>query len=80
MSLENDKTLATMVAREIDRHARLSVLRFAAGLVCATALITAQPFLNNLAVLGAIVGMPVFATVWLGWMLREMKSQSRTGD
>ncbi|MDP2368146.1 hypothetical protein [Rhodoferax sp.] len=28
MSLENDKTLATMVAREIDRHARLAVLRF----------------------------------------------------
>lgn len=50
-----------------------------AGLVCAAALITAQPFLNNLALLGAIVGMPVFATVWLSWMLHEVKLQSRTG-
>lgn len=60
---------------------RLGALyQIAAGLVCAAALITAQPFLNNLALLSAIAGMPVFATVWLGWMLHEMKSQPRTGD
>lgn|GEM_PF-2391464 len=60
---------------------RLGALyQIAAGLVCAAALITAQPFLNNLALLGAIVGMPVFATAWLCWMLHEMKSQPSTGD
>lgn len=57
-----------------------ALYQIAAGLVCAAALLTAQPFLNNLALLGAIVGMPVFATVWLCWMLHEMKSQPRTGD
>ena len=57
-----------------------ALYQIAAGLVCAAALITAQAFLTNLALIGAIVGMPVFATVWLGWMLREMKSQSRTGE
>lgn len=57
-----------------------ALYQIAAGLVCATALITAQPFLSNLALLGDIAGMPVFATVWLGWMQREMNLQSRTGD
>lgn len=60
---------------------RLGALyQIAAGLVCAAALITAQTFLTNLALIGAIVGMPVFAMIWLGWMLYEMKSQSHTGE
>ncbi len=55
---------------------RLGALyQIAAGLVSAAAFLTQQPFLTNLALIGAIVGMPVFAAVWLGWMLREMKSQ-----
>jgi hypothetical protein len=57
---------------------RLGALyQIAAGLVSAAAFLMPQPFLTNLALIGAIVGMPVFATVWLGWMLREMKSQPR---
>jgi hypothetical protein len=66
---------------------RLGALyQIAAGLVAATAFLTQQPFLTNLALIAlialiaAIVGMPVFAAVWLGWMLHEMKLQSRTGD
>jgi len=53
-----------------------ALYQIAAGLISAAALLSGQPFLTNLALIGAIVGMPIFAAVWLGWMLREMKSQS----
>lgn len=57
-----------------------ALYQIAAGLVSAAAFLTQQPFLTNLALLGAIVGMPIFATAWLGWMLQEMKSQSQPMD
>jgi hypothetical protein len=57
-----------------------ALYQIAAGLISAAAFLTQQSFLTNLALIGAIVGMPVFAAVWLGWMLREMKSQPKPMD
>jgi hypothetical protein len=60
---------------------RLGALyQIAAGLISAAAFLTQQPFLTNLALIAAVVGMPVFAAVWLGWMLQEMKSQPQPMD
>lgn len=60
---------------------RLGALyQISAGLVSVASFLTQQPFLTNLALLGAIVGMPIFATIWLGCMLREMKSKPNPVD
>ena len=57
-----------------------ALFQIAVGLISAAAFLTRQPFLTNLALAGAVVGMPIFAAAWLGWMLREMKSQPQPVD
>lgn len=51
-----------------------AVYQIATGLVCAASFLTARPLLTDLGLAAAVIGLPGFATVWLGWMLREMKA------
>jgi hypothetical protein len=39
----------------------------------AAALFAQQPTLTDLALVAAVIGMPLFATVWIIWMLHDMK-------
>jgi len=52
-----------------------ALYQIAAGLLSAAAFLTQQTVLIDLALIGAVVVMPVLAVIWLGWMLREMKTQ-----
>jgi hypothetical protein len=36
--------------------------------------LTGQALLTDIALLAAIIGSPVFVTVWLTWMMREMST------
>lgn len=47
--------------------------QLATGLLSSAAFFTARPLLDDLALVAAVVGMPLFAAVWLIWMLRDMK-------
>lgn len=51
-----------------------AVYQIATGLVSAAAFLTGQVVLTDIALLAAIIGSPVFATVWLTWMMREMST------
>lgn len=52
-----------------------ALYQIAAGLLSAASFLTQQTILTDLALIAAVVGMPILAVVWLGWMLHEMKRQ-----
>lgn len=51
----------------------LAAYQIAVGTVSVAAFLSQNPFALDLALLGAVVGLPVLSLPWLGWMLREMK-------
>ncbi|WP_421999297.1 hypothetical protein [Reyranella sp.] len=52
---------------------RFSALyQLATGILSAAAFFTSEAALTDLALAAAVVGLPVFAAVWLIWMLRDM--------
>jgi hypothetical protein len=51
-----------------------AVYQIATGLVSAAAFLTGQAILTDIALLAAIIGSPVFVTIWLTWMMREMST------
>ena len=51
-----------------------AVYQIATGLISAAAFLTGQALLTDIALLAAIIGSPVFVTVWLTWMMREMST------
>ena len=53
--------------------------QIAAGVISAAAFLTGRPVLTDVSLLVAIVGLPIFVTVWLVWMLREMTTNRRQG-
>ncbi len=55
-----------------------ALYQIVAGLLSAGALLTQQAGLTDLALMVGLVGMPVLAVVWLGWMLREMRQPRRS--
>ncbi len=52
-----------------------ALYQIAAGLLSAVAFLTGWALLIDISLLVAIVGLPIFATIWLGWMLREMNAR-----
>ncbi len=50
-----------------------ALYQLATGLLSAAAFFAPQLALTDLALEAAVIGMPLFATVWLIWMLRDMK-------
>lgn len=52
-----------------------ALYQVATGLVSAAAFLTGRPILIDISLLAAIIGLPVFAAIWLTWMLREMNPQ-----
>ena len=52
-----------------------ALYQIAIGLLSAVAFLTRQVGLTGVALIGAVVVMPVVAVIWLGWMLHEMKTQ-----
>jgi hypothetical protein len=56
-----------------------ALYQIATGVVSAAAFLTARNDLTDASLLAAIVGLPVFVTVWLIWMLREMTIERRQG-
>jgi len=51
-----------------------ALYQFVTGLVSAASFFAPQPPLGDIALATAVLGMPLFAAVWLVWMLRDMKS------
>lgn len=56
-----------------------ALYQIAAGVLCAAGFLTARPVLTDASLIAAIVGLPIFVTVWLVWMLREMTINGRQG-
>lgn len=50
-----------------------ALYQLAIGLLSAASFFAPQPLLTELALVAAVIGMPLFAAVWLVWMLRDMK-------
>jgi hypothetical protein len=55
-----------------------ALYQLAAGLLSAAAFFAAQPQLAGPALVMAVIGMPLFAAVWLIWTLRDMKNRIST--
>lgn len=52
-----------------------ALYQLATGVLSSASFFAQQPSLTELALVAAVIGMPLFATVWLVWMLRDMKTR-----
>jgi hypothetical protein len=52
-----------------------ALYQIATGLISAAAFLSARLTLIDVSLVAAVFGLPVFVTIWLAWMLREMKLQ-----
>lgn len=55
---------------------RISALyQLVTGILSAASFFAPQSSLTDIALMAAVIGMPVFAAVWLVWMLRDLKNR-----